>query len=113
MAGNTNSPVPAAPELCRICGAPRVGNQPYCIDCGLMFPGSAPSAPSETGAPWSLPEETVRGRYRLTAVLGRRGDVFRYRALDHGAGTPGVREVIVVRAPARTAVVEPAEADEA
>jgi protein phosphatase len=42
-------------------------------------------------------------RYELGELVGQRGDVSRFRALDHGAGTPQPLPVILLRGPTPTA----------
>jgi serine/threonine protein phosphatase PrpC len=93
---------PAAPPLCPLCRSPRVGTLSYCDNCGLVFPDGevafAEAAPSAPGV--SVAGGRLMDRYEVGELIAQRGNVCRYRALDHGAGTPEPVPVVIVRAPA-------------
>ncbi|HEV3262808.1 MAG TPA: protein phosphatase 2C domain-containing protein, partial [Gemmataceae bacterium] len=89
------SPAPAAGQLCPHCNAPRDGAQSYCDNCGWIFPptaGPAQAAPAD-------PAARLGDRYELGELVSDRGVVARFRALDHGAGTPQPVAVLILRAP--------------
>lgn len=87
----------SAPRFCPYCQAPRAGEEPYCASCGWIFPSS------ETATAAGSSEETVpirlRNRYELRELLGVRGDVSRFRGLDHGAENAGPVPVVLLRSP--------------
>jgi protein phosphatase len=112
----------AAPQVCPLCGSPRGGTLSYCDNCGLVFPADAVafaaaipsdpgvSAPGEPGV--SAPGGRLMDRYEIGELIAQRGDVSRYRGLDHGAGTPEPVPVVVVRAPAAAPVEQVFAAEE-
>lgn len=86
-----SEPVPAAAPTCAQCGAAHVANSEYCPDCGFIYAAVA------TGpAPTAVPEGPVGERYRLTALIGERGGVARFRGEDVGNPADPM-PVIVVR----------------
>jgi serine/threonine protein phosphatase PrpC len=91
-------------KLCPYCEAPRTGPELYCANCGWIFPSSttapAPGRTDDNARP------RIRNRYELRELLGQRGDVARFRGLDHGAASAGPVPVIVLRSP----LPEPGEA---
>jgi protein phosphatase len=90
----------APPQLCPICSAPRKGKQSYCDDCGWMFPpGSEPARAPAAANPRPANGTRLKDRYELGTLLGERGTVSRFRALDHGAGTGQPVPVTILRAP--------------
>jgi serine/threonine protein phosphatase PrpC len=97
-----------APRLCPICQCPRVGSLSYCDTCGLVFPADEVAAAPAPGASASSGSgERIMDRYELGELIAQRGDVCRYRGLDHGTGTPASVPVVIVCAPV-AAAPEPA-----
>jgi serine/threonine protein phosphatase PrpC len=95
--------IPSAPAaVCPFCQAPRVPNLTFCDDCGLVFPNQ-PETPAVAPPPPAAPAGRVKGRYELGEVVNQRGDVVRYRGLDHGAENQPPVPVIVLRAAAPVA----------
>ncbi len=89
---------PAAPQFCPVCQSPRKGSQTYCDDCGCVFP-SQPRAAGGSVATMSTPTPAapparLQDRYELVEQIAERGNVTRFRAIDHGAGG---RAVVIVR----------------
>ncbi|MBM4069522.1 MAG: hypothetical protein FJ271_11315 [Planctomycetes bacterium] len=98
------APPAAEIEICPICQAVRRSQQAYCDDCGWMFSSAMPArkvtalasvaaASSVTSSNPSSPVATmpsmrIKDRYELVEKLGEKQGVSRYRALDHGEGTP-------------------------
>jgi serine/threonine protein phosphatase PrpC len=91
--------IAAVPRLCPICQAPRRDNQGFCEDCGLVFPVDA-EAPPQSPRVEPVPNVRLKGRYELGQLLGQRGEVSRYRALDFGVCEASPVPVVVLRAPA-------------
>jgi serine/threonine protein phosphatase PrpC len=91
--GETQAP---RPEFCPYCQAPRTGTEVYCANCGWIFPAPAP-APAAGSADNAAPR--LHGRYELGERIGERGNVVRYRGLDHGANGGGPTTVIILRSP--------------
>ncbi len=86
---------PVASERCGYCNAPRAGDSPYCLDCGLLFP----TGPAAELAPPTLPlipVERLAERYQCNELISAREGVTRYRGLDFGAG-PEPAPVVLVR----------------
>jgi protein phosphatase len=93
---------PAAPANCPFCGAPRVGNNTYCGDCGLIYPpAGAPAAASATTAPSGSPG-ALNNRYELGQQIGVRGSIERFRGTDRETGAA----VVILRGPQAEAVPE-------
>ena len=70
-----------------MCGADNPGAEASCPDCGYYFSeaelaGAPPPAAEPAPAVW------LEERYELGEVIGERHGVTRFRALDHGSGTP-------------------------
>jgi protein phosphatase len=105
---------PAAPLLCPLCASPRTGTLSYCDNCGLVFPADAVAfAAASAGAPGvSAPGGRLMDRYEIGELIAQRGDVSRYRGLDHGATTPEPTPVVIVRAPAAAPAEEVLAAEE-
>jgi len=95
LAASTREPetAPALPEPspCPQCQAPRAVDADYCADCGYIFT-------VETTRPVALelPVGLVGGRFELTAIIGERGGVVRFRGEDIGTPDHPI-PVIVVR----------------
>lgn len=91
----------ASVPLCQSCGARRVDSQKYCSDCGLIFPtvSTAEGMPPPVKEPGQSSGLLLKGRYTLGAVLSRRDQLVRYRAMDAGDEHTGPREVVIVQAP--------------
>jgi serine/threonine protein phosphatase PrpC len=100
--------VAPAPVRCRVCGSPRQDGQVMCADCGYYFTPEdlAPPAPPSPAAP----SVRLRGRYEPGPVLSRRGDVTRYRGLDHGRAD-GPVPVVILSEPSREVAPAPAAPD--
>jgi serine/threonine protein phosphatase PrpC len=81
-------------RVCVSCRAPRVGNHPYCDNCGLVFPPD-----EEPAAAGPVPAGRLKGRYALGSLVSQRNQVFRYSGLDFAAGTPEPLPVVIVRQP--------------
>jgi hypothetical protein len=88
---------PVAPLLCPACQSPRASGQSYCDSCGYFFPPDLPAGTFAAPAAQAVAGTRVGGRYELAALINERLGVSRFRALDHGAGTPAPVPVIVVR----------------
>jgi protein phosphatase len=90
------APPSAAPQICSFCKAPRKGNEPFCDDCGFVFP-----AAGEAGAsPGNAAPMLIKNRYHLGELLSERGGVSRFRATD---GANNNQAVIVLRSAATSA----------
>jgi protein phosphatase len=83
-------------QLCPYCRLPRTGEQVYCDNCGWIFatPTDQPTTSAE-----DLPRTRLQERYQLLAKLGERGQVVRYRGLDHATGAVEPVPVVVLQAP--------------
>jgi serine/threonine protein phosphatase PrpC len=90
------------PPPCPFCNAPRVLGLTYCDNCGLVFPAEGPAAEASAKSPSGV---RLMDRYELGELISQRGEVCRYRGLDHGADTPEPLPVILVRGPAATSAV--------
>lgn len=86
----------ALPQPCSFCGAPRVGTQSYCGDCGLIFPTVTPTKAVAVAATPGAPMARLNGRYELGQLLTERGSVERHRGTDYGSGSP--TPVVILRA---------------
>lgn len=89
------APPPSAPQLCAYCQAPHTAEQPYCANCGWIFPAQVVSASADTADQIARPR--LQGRYELGERVGEREHVARYRGLDHGADSGGPVPVIILR----------------
>ena len=98
-----------APQLCVACGTPRQAGQPYCLDCGWMFPAAGASVAKTSAASISpgepaMPANTrLQNRYELGDFLIERQGVSRHRGTDTTNGHP---VIIVSSAPAEAVVAE-------
>jgi protein phosphatase len=101
---STQTELPSGPRLCPYCEAPRTGEEPYCATCGWIFPPSQAAAATLSSRENTRP--LVRNRYELRELLDVRGNVGRYRGLDHGVENAGPMPVILLR----SALPEPGEA---
>jgi protein phosphatase len=90
--------------VCRICGSPRAAGQPSCADCGYYFTSEDTAGDDKRSA---SPAVRVGGRYELTKMLLRRGNVARYRAIDHAAASGPAAVVILAERTAPDAAKEP------
>jgi protein phosphatase len=86
----------ALPQLCPYCQAPRAGEEPYCANCGWIFPAPV-AAPAAASAEHTQPR--LHGRYELGERIDERGNVARFRGRDHGANGGGLVPVIMLRSP--------------
>ncbi|HZT83099.1 MAG TPA: protein phosphatase 2C domain-containing protein [Gemmataceae bacterium] len=88
---------PAAPQTCPICTAVRVDGQPYCNDCGFMFPppGSTPVEAAAVKGP--VVKTVVKGRYEFGEPYSDRAGVTRHRGQDLGRPDGVPAPVVVVR----------------
>ncbi len=98
----------AATQVCTYCKAPRAGDSPYCLDCGLMFPTLPELSPragtgdaAETGVCGiaAVPSERLAERYQCAELMSTRGSIARFRGLDFGAGESRPVGVVLVRMP--------------
>jgi protein phosphatase len=89
-------PMPDQPiPVCPHCQAVRTGQDPYCADCGWIFP------PADVPVAVRSPESTLprlQGRYEIGQRICERGNVVRYHGMDHGAGNGAPARVIILRA---------------
>jgi PPM family protein phosphatase len=84
-----------APRLCPHCQAPRKDEQVYCDECGWIF---ADVAASSAGFA-QVPEQRLKERYVLAERISARGEIIRFRGLDHGKGSLEPVPIVVVRSP--------------
>ena len=99
----------ALPQLCPSCQAPRKGKQPFCEDCGWLFPaGAVPTprvalAPSPNSTkPAAVPDmisKRIKERYEITEKIGERAGLSRYKGWDHGSGKPAPIVIVEGRVP--------------
>jgi protein phosphatase len=104
-AGPIDVSPPAAdvvPEYCAACGQVRKPGQAFCGDCGFMFPkdgalqarlpgqdqNAADSSPVAPARVPPMPTVRIKGRYEIGELLTENAGICRYRAHDHGSGTP-------------------------
>jgi protein phosphatase len=97
---------------CPMCQAPRQGNSAFCEDCGWMFPAGA--AVAAVFSPSPSPAQAngtmrLKGRYEIREQLNQRGELARYRGLDHGASPPAAVLIVREAMPELAAAVIPEE----
>lgn len=90
--GTTEKEMAVAPT-CAQCGAGRVGDSDYCPDCGFIYAAAAAGPATAT-----VPEGLIGERYRLTALIGERGGVARFRGEDVGNPIDPMPVVVVRQA---------------
>ncbi|HMC89568.1 MAG TPA: hypothetical protein VKI17_08465, partial [Gemmataceae bacterium] len=84
-----------APRLCPHCQATRKDEQVYCDECGWIFADAA-STPAGFA---QVPEQRLKERYVLAERISARGEISRFRGLDHGTGSLEPVPVVIVRSP--------------
>jgi protein phosphatase len=104
------APPPAPPQPCPICGTLRKGTQSYCDDCGWMFPPGAPAAAgpqpaAADGVAAPNPGTRLKERFEVGGLHSERGEVSRFRGLDHESGTPKPVFILRMAVPAPAEVV--------
>ncbi|MFN4259954.1 MAG: protein phosphatase 2C domain-containing protein [Gemmataceae bacterium] len=104
------SEAPAVPQHCPICSAVRQDSQPYCMDCGFLFPATAATGGTATPQSNAAPEAgtMVKGRYLIGEMIWEREGVCRYRGQDRDTATP----VVILRGPAPAPIEEVEEIEE-
>ncbi len=105
------APAPAAAvggEICPGCGSKWVAGSSFCHDCGFM--GAPTTAAAVAAAPVAHAPSLVSGmriksQYELVELLNERAGVARFRALDHGTGTPAPVMILRGEVPEMSAVL--------
>lgn len=101
------APVSTAPaQPCAVCGAIRVDQLKYCLECGWMFSEQPCVSPAPSLAFRAEGGTSLAGRYILREVLSRRGPITRWSATDMQG-----QAVIVVEGPAATKAPEAGQED--
>lgn len=104
------TPVLLSPqEWCPQCRAPRGDNQPYCGECGWVYPkGNSTGYHTFVSRPARI-QGRLKVRYQMGAFLGERLGVERYLGSDHGAEGGVIVPVMIARSPLPKLAEQPPE----
>lgn len=104
IAGASATFAPAQP--CAVCGAIRVDQLKYCLECGWMFYGDQPENPVQLPTAQTGNGTDLAGRYILREVISRRGPITRWSASDARG-----QAVVVVEGPTVSKAAPPEDED--
>ena len=89
-------PGPTAVEVqCPQCEATVAAGLTFCSECGFVLPEETSEAALSPPSA-EPPRQRLAGRYEICETLSQRGQVTRYRGLDHG-GSAGPVPVVIVQ----------------